>query len=143
MKKSIHILILIFWGLLLSIVTSCTVVNDSSVCMQSESIDRNSREYFNVCKNLLSANDYSRTEMLAADVSQLGNLAVNIRVMVKLTARQIYKTSVLWAKYAVRMIAEYMQHQNFISECLNSSKFRVGMTGSPIMYLYQLCRIII
>lgn len=92
---------------------------------------------------LLSDYDDSRSEMLAADVNQLGSLALNVRVMVKLTARQIYNTSVLWAKYAVRMIAEYIQHKSFINEFLNSNKFRVGMTGSHVRYLYQLCRIVI
>ena len=116
---------------------------DDSVCVHAESVEGNNTEYFDVRKYLLSNNNDSRTEMLAADISQLGSLAVNLRVMVKLTARQIYKTSVLWAKYAVRMIAEYMQHQSFISECLNSSKFRVGMTGNHVWYLYQLCRVVI
>ena len=87
---------------------------DDSVCVHAESVEGNNTEYFDVRKYLLSNNNDNRTEMLAADVSQLGSLAVNLRVMVKLTARQIYKTSVLWAKYAVRMIAEYMQHQSFI-----------------------------
>ncbi|MCF2592995.1 hypothetical protein I6E11_04110 [Bacteroides caecigallinarum] len=143
MKRSIHISIILFLGLLLSIITSCTSVYDDSVCVHAESVEGNNTEYFDVRKYLLSNNNDNRTEMLAADVSQLGSLAVNLRVMVKLTARQIYKTSVLWAKYAVRMIAEYMQHQSFISECLNSSKFRVGMTGNHVRYLYQLCRVVI
>ena len=143
MKKSIHISFFLFLGLLLSIITSCTSVYDDSVCVHAESVEGNNTEYFDVRKYLLSNNNDNRTEMLAADVSQLGSLAVNLRVMVKLTARQIYKTSVLWAKYAVRMIAEYMHHQSFISECLNSSKFRVGMTGNHVRYLYQLCRVVI
>lgn len=82
-------------------------------------------------------------ELLAVDISQLGNVTAHLRFMVKQTARQSYQTSVYWAKYAVRKIAECMQHQSFIYEFLNSSKYRVGMTGDHVQYLYQLCRILI
>lgn len=105
--------------------------------------DDDCNEGKDICNYFFSDYDDSRSEMLVEDISQLGSLAINLRVMVKLIARQIYNTSVLWAKYAVRMIAEYIQHQGFINECLNSNKFRVGMTGNHIRYLYQLCHIVI
>lgn len=126
--------------MLFSIITSCTSPFTGYVCGGVEIVEE---DYEDIHKQLFFDFDDSRAELLAADISQLGNLAVNLRVMVKFTARQIYNISVFWAKYAVRMIAEYIQHQSFIAECLNSSKFRVGMTGSHIMYIYQLCRIII
>lgn len=143
MKKFIHILFLFLWGSLFFITTSCTPAVDNSRHESENIAEEECREYYNIHKFLLSDYNSRHTEMLAADVSQLGSLAVNIRVMVKLTARQIYNTSVYWAKYAVRMIAEYIQHQSVIIENLNSSKFRIGMTGSHIMYLYQLCHILI
>lgn len=93
----------------------------------------------------LTFSDYDNryAELLAVDASQIGSLAANLRLMVKLASKQIYQTSVYWAKDAVRRIAEYIQHKSFISENLNSSKFRVGMAGKHVEYIYQLCRIVI
>lgn len=143
MRNLLHISVLVLWGIIFSIAACFTSANDTEVSIVVDEAGGNTREYKDMYTFLLSDYDDSRSEMLAADVSQLGNLALNVRVMVKLTARQIYNTSVLWAKYAVRMIAEYIQHQSFINEFLNSNKFRVGMTGSHARYLYQLCRIVI
>lgn len=126
--------------LLFSIITSRTSSFTDHIYECVEIVEEDNKD---IHKQLFFDYDDNHTEMLAADISQLGSLAVNLRVMVKFTARQIYNTSVFWAKYAVRKIAEYIQHQNIIAECLNSNKFRVGMTGSHIVYLYQLCRIVI
>lgn len=134
---------LFLWGSLFFITASCNPAIDDSKHESENISEEECKEYYDIHKFLLSDYNSRHTEMLAADVSQLGSLAVNIRIMVKLTARQIYNTSVYWAKYAVRMIAEYMQHQSFITENLNSNKFRIGMTGSHILYLYQLCHIVI
>lgn len=143
LRNFLHISVLALWGIILSIATCFTSADDTEVNIVVDKADDDTKEYWDMYTFLLSDYDDSRSEMLAADVNQLGNLALNVRVMVKLTARQIYNTSVLWAKYAVRMIAEYIQHQSFINEFLNSNKFRVGMTGSHVSYLYQLCRIVI
>ncbi len=143
LRRLLYIYVLVLWGIILSIVVPCTSVNNTEGNTVVDVADVDTKEYQYTYKILLSDYDDSRSEMLVTDVSQLGSLALNIRVMVKLTARQIYNTSVLWAKYAVRMIAEYIQHQSFINELLNSNKFRVGMTGSHVRYLYQLCRIVI
>lgn len=143
LRNFLHISVLALWGIILSIATCFTSADDTEVNIVVDKADDDTKEYWDMYTFLLSDYDDSRSEMLAADVNQLGNLALNVRVMVKLTARQIYNTSVLWAKYAVRMIAEYIQHQSFINELLNSNKFRVGMTGSHVRYLYQLCRIVI
>lgn len=100
--------------------------------------------YYGDIKNecLFDYND-RYTVLCAAEIFQSGNVATNLRVMVKLTSRLIYQTSVYWAKDAVRRIAEYMQHQSFIIENLNSSAYRTGTTGSHIIYIYRLCRIVI
>lgn len=143
LRNFLHISVLALWGIILTIATCFTSADDTEVNIVVDKADDDTKEYWDMYTFLLSDYDDSRSEMLAADVNQLGNLALNVRVMVKLTARQIYNTSVLWAKYAVRMIAEYIQHQSFINEFLNSNKFRVGMTGSHVRYLYQLCRIVI
>lgn len=143
LRNFLHISVLALWGIILSIATCFTSADDTEVNIVVDKADDDTKEYWDMYTFLLSDYDDSRSEMLAADVNQLGSLALNVRVMVKLTARQIYNTSVLWAKYAVRMIAEYIQHKSFINEFLNSNKFRVGMTGSHVRYLYQLCRIVI
>lgn len=143
MKKFIYILFIFLWGTLFSIKTSYSPVINYSMHDLADAADDDSGHCYDMHKFILSDFDDAHTEMLAADVNQLGSLAASFRVMVKLTARQIYNTSVYWAKYAVRMIAEYIQHQSFIIENLNSNRFRIGMTGSHIKYLYQLCHIII
>ena len=143
MKKVLSILFIVLFGALLSILFS-----DNSVPIDSMPVSAGTNKVcYGECygPQNFALSDYNDryTELLAIDVSQLGNVAANLRLMVKLAAKQIYQTSVYCAKDAVRRIAEYMQHQSFISENLNSNKFRVGMAGKQVQYLYQLCRIVI
>lgn len=81
--------------------------------------------------------------LVAADVSHLGSLSYNFRTMVKSAARLYYQSSTFWAKAAIRQIAGYIQNKSLLSESYYSKKFRVGITGEHIEYIYLLCRIVI
>ena len=138
MKRAISILSLMLVVTLLSLYPLSNNVDGVSVSPVSDA------ETYCASRNeLLSDYNNRYAELLASDVNYWCSVAVNLRVMAKLAARQMYIISVLWAKDAVRRIAEYIQHQNFIIEFLNSNTFRIGMAGSHIVYLYRLCHIII
>lgn len=141
MRKSIYILFVVLLGTLFSFGIQENDALGSTYC--PDSFSQTSDDYSGGEDWQFSDYNDRYGELLAVDISQLGNVTAHLRFMVKQAARHNYQTSVYWAKYAVRRIAEYMQHQSFIYEFLNSNKYRVGMTGDQVQYLYQLCRILI
>lgn len=141
MRKSIYILFVVLLGTLFSFGIQENDALGSTYC--PDSFSQTSDDYSGGADWQFSDYNDRHGELLAVNISQLGNVTAHLRFMVKQAAKHNYQTSVYWARYAVRRIVEYMQHQSLIYEFLNSNKYRVGMTGDQVQYLYQLCRILI
>lgn len=164
MKNKIPLILTLLLGTLLSILSVC--IKDCNVSglyscslysnydsSATSSIDKTSASASLSSAATLDIEDNGKHKLsdfgnryynlVAADISQLGSLSYNFRTMVKSASRLYYQSSTFWAKAAIRQIAGYIQNKSLLSESYYSKKFRVGITGEHIEYIYLLCHIVI